>query len=391
MARLAIILLYAAAALRGSMLIAARRDPTLTILLLAGYGLLLFFEPWVGRRLASRDPDQEHRFRILYMLLQIGLVLGMLLPDRTPDVFLVLFFPLAYQAVQFFGWQAGRWWIASFALPMLLYVLRHEEINNLIMAPIFEGGCFLLGTLAHFTHRAEAARENNLRMAQELRQAQQELEGYARRVEDLAAEKTRMLLARELHDSVTQTVFSMNLAVETTRLMALKDPAAAAGQLRRLQILAESAMSQIGRLVSQLGPPAGEGQGLVSGIKRLVSSFRSSGDLEVQLEMSGERELSPSVAENLCSIIQETLANIKKHAGIRQASIRIDLTGQPARVEVEDYGRGFDLGSVLGQSGHLGLVEMAERAREIDWRLEIDSAPGRGTRVRMEEILEGEA
>jgi len=391
MARLAIHLLYAAAALRGSMLIAARRDPSLTILLLILYGLLLFAEPWIGRLLASRPPAFLRRFHALYLLLQSGLVLGLLLPDRTPDVLLVLFFPLAYQAVQFFGWQTGRWWIASFALPMLVYVLRHDEINNAIMAPIFEGACFLLGALAYLTQRAEAARAENLRMARELRQTRLELEGYTHQVEELAAEKARMLLARQLHDSVTQTVFSMNLGVEAARLMVPRGTEAVAGQLSRVQDLTASAISEIGKLMSQLGPPAGDGQGFRGGVMRLVSEVRSSGELEVELKISGGRELPPAAAENLCNIIRETLVNVKKHAGTRQASVCIDLSGRPALVEVKDCGRGFDPASASGRSGHLGLVEMAERAREIGWRLEFDSKPGRGTCVRITEPQEAAA
>ncbi len=389
MARLAICLLYAAAALRGSMMIATRRDPSLTILLLVLFGLLLLAEPWITARLASQSPHLLDRFHIAYMLVQIGLVLGMLLPDHTPDVLMVLFFPLAYQAVRFFGWRSGRWWIATFALPMMLYVLLHDDINNLIMAPIFESASFLLGTLAYFTQRAETARSDNLRLAQELRLARRELEKYARQVEELAAEKTRILLARELHDSVTQTVFSMNLAVEAARLLLSKGPAAEARQLERVQGLAESAISEIGKLVSQSGPPSGKDQGFAGVIRRLAAGYGSSGELEVGLDVNGEREFPPGVTENLYSIIRETLINVKKHAGTRQVSIRLDLDGSPARVTVEDCGRGFDPRSALSRPGHLGLIEMTERAREAGWKLDIDSKPGQGTCVNITELEEG--
>ena len=387
---LPIYLLYAATALRGTIMIAARRDPTLSAALLAAYGVLLLSEPWVNRRLASRSVRLAGRYRVLYMLVQIGLILGIVLPGPTPDALLALFFPLAFQAVQFFGWRAGRWWIVAFLAPMLAYVIRHPDPNNRIMSLVFEAGCFLLGALAGMTQRAEAARAENLRMAQELQAAQKELEKYTSQVEELAAERARTLLARELHDSVTQTVFSMNLAVEAARLTLPKGPAATAAQLDRVQSLSKSALGEIQKLVSQLQPPGGDGQGLVSGIRRLVARYRTGEELEVDLQAAdGQRDLPPAASANLCNIVQETLANVKKHAGTRQACVRMDLGGRPAWVEVEDRGCGFDLGSALSRPGHLGLTEMAERAREIGWRLSIDSQPGRGTRVRIEEALEG--
>jgi signal transduction histidine kinase len=385
MRRLAIYLVYIATALRGTLMIAARRDPTLTVILLAAYGLLLFGEPWLGRRLPARP------YRAAYLLLQSGLVVAILVAPRTPDAFLALFFPLSFLAVEFFGWHLGRWWIAAFLAPMLLYAALHPEINNLIMAFAFEGGCFLLGAMAHLAQREEAARAKNLRLAGELRQAQKELEKYAGQVEELAAERARTLLARELHDSVTQTVFSLNLAVQAARLTLPKGPEAAAAQLGRVQSLSRGALAEISRLVSELQPAEGRGEDLVGGVRRLLSRYRGGDELEVDLHVDGGRVLSPAAAASLCDIVQESLANVQKHAGACRASIRIDLASRPAWLEVQDNGRGFDLESALDRPGHLGLLEMAERAREVGWRVLIDSEPGRGTIVRVEEMPEAAA
>ena len=379
MRRLAIYLVYLATALRGALMVAARRDPTLTITLLAAYGILLFSEPWISRRLDS------HRWRAAYLLVQAGLVLAILIPPRTPDAFLGLFFPLSYQAVEFFRWRAGRWWIAAYLAPMLAYVGLHPEINNLIMAFAFEGGCFLLGAMAHLTQREQARREENLRLARDLRTAHKELEKYAGQVEELAAERARNLLARQLHDSVTQTVFSLNLAMQAARLTLPKGPAATSAQLGRAQSLSRAALAEIGRLVSELQPSEAGGGDLVSQLRQLLGRYAGGTELEVELEVTGERQLAPAASATLCDIVQETLANVQKHAGTRQVSIRMDLAASPAWLEVEDCGRGFDLASALDRPGHLGLLEMSERAAEIGWRLLVDSEPGRGTRVRIEE------
>lgn len=389
MRRLAIYVLYAAVAFRGAIQVGARRDPTLTIALLAAYGLLLFTEPWMARRMGSRSARAVETYRIIYLLLQIALIVVMLLPLRTTDAFLGLFFPLGFQAVEFFGWRAGRWWIVAFLAPMLVYVVLHPDLNNLIMAPIYEAACFLLGTLAHLVQRAETARAENLHMAQELETAQKELQKYASQVEELAGEKARTLLARELHDSVTQTVFSLNLAVQAARLTLPRGPAATSAQFDRVQSLSQGALSDIGRLVSQLGEDGRNPRNLLNDLRQLVSRHQKGGDLVVELHAEGaERDLPPAAAASLCDIVQESLANVKKHADTPQASIRMDLSAVPAWLEVEDCGRGFDLAAALGHPGHLGLAEMSERAREIGWRLIIDSQPGRGTRVRVEEAVE---
>jgi signal transduction histidine kinase len=246
-----------------------------------------------------------------------------------------------------------------------------------------------LGGLAGMMHRAEEARDANLHMAGELRAAQQELELYTTQVEELAREKARTALARELHDSVTQTVFSMNLAVETARLTLPRGPAPASAQLDRVLSLAQGALSEIGMLVSQLGPTGmqDESVDLPGRLRRLAVRYCAGGELEVVLcEPTGTaRDLPPHATAGLCNIVQEALANVKKHAGTSQAWVRMELKAKPAWVEVEDHGCGFDLEAALLHPGHLGLAEMQERAREIGWKLSIDAQPGRGTRLRIQE------
>jgi len=91
------------------------------------------------------------------------------------------------------------------------------------------------------------------------------------------------------------------------------------------------------------------------------------------------------VAEGVYHIAQEALTNVTKHAGTGQATVRLNLAAGASFLEIEDRGLGFDPDLALSQRGHLGLASMAERAGEIGWRLSIESRPGRGTRIRVEE------
>ena len=103
------------------------------------------------------------------------------------------------------------------------------------------------------------------------------------------------------------------------------------------------------------------------------------------------RALPEPVAEGVYHIAQEALTNVARHAGTGQAAVRLNLADGASFLEVEDSGLGFDPQVALGQRGHLGLAGMAERAREIGWRLSVESRPGHGTRVRVEEKLPGGA
>ena len=107
--------------------------------------------------------------------------------------------------------------------------------------------------------------------------------------------------------------------------------------------------------------------------------------LQVALDVDGEQALPETVAAGLYSIAQEALANVVKHSGTLEATVRLKLGGDRAYLEIEDHGLGFDPQAALGQLGHLGLAGMAEQAREIGWNLAVDSRPGLGTRIRVEE------
>jgi two-component system sensor histidine kinase UhpB len=126
-------------------------------------------------------------------------------------------------------------------------------------------------------------------------------------------------------------------------------------------------------------------EGLPVALRRLAVERQLRDGLQVALEMDGERTLGEAAAAGLYRIAQEGLTNVAKHAGTCEVTIRLNLVGDLASLEIEDRGLGFDPQAAFSQQGHLGLAGMAERAREIGWDLAIDSRPGLGTRIRVEE------
>jgi signal transduction histidine kinase len=355
-------------------------DGTVIWLLLL-YGLLLFSEPFLTRRLPA--------YPYVYLIVQSGITLALLFIEPGMDFLPALFLPLSFQAVQFFKRRLGFLWIGAFSLAMAGPLLWGWDWKLEGVASVFINSAanFLVGSFAHLIYRAEEGQRENQRLTAELGTAFNRLQEYAARVEEYAAAQERSRLARELHDSVTQTLFSMNLTVQGARVLADKEPERVAGQLDRLQALARSAAGEIQVLVSQLQPrPVIEG-GLRASLQRLVAERERRDGLKVRLEISGggEEDLPEAVAVGLYRITQEALNNIVKHAGTCEAAVRLNLESRPRLLEIEDNGAGFQPEGLPRNLDHIGLAGMAGRARELGWVLRVDAQPGRGTRIHVEE------
>jgi signal transduction histidine kinase len=391
MRTLGVYLLYAAVALRGVVIFAD--DPRLPVVIscFAAYGLLLFLEPLLT---GSRSPgfikptDQEISFRqvwrsLLYLLLQSTFVIALMAVPETQDFFALLFVPLSMQLVLFFGRRLGYVCIAMYSLFIILALLGSEDgpLFGIVMGVFFGGMCFLFGGYAYQVQKAEMARNQNQRMYNELQTAHRQLQDYADQLAGLAVEQERNLLARNLHDSVTQTVFSMNLAAQSARLLLVKESPRAIEQLLRLEKLAASALGEIQTLVSQLRPRSVVEEGLPTALQRMAAERQEREGLQVSLHINGDKSLSDAEAVGLYSIAYEALTNVIKHSGVGEATIRLNLDTSGSCLEIEDRGIGFNPQATLNQRGHFGMEGMFERAHEIGWSLSVESRPGQGTRI----------
>jgi signal transduction histidine kinase len=307
MRKVGIYLICAGVVLRGLVRLANEPGFGRAAVLLAMYGLLLVLaETRLVKRGALRLSLAEHGGLVLshggelphgepwvplaYLFLQTCLVVGLLLVPPILDFFGFLFIPLGLQAVFIFGRRIGFLCIGLFFLAMAGPMLIDEKgwIFGLTMTVLNTGYCLLFSGYAHQVQRAEAVRERNQHILGELQVAHQRLQGYAVQVEGLSAERERGRLARELHDSVTQTVFSMNLTVQSVRLLLGREPDRAFGQLERLEELAASAMGEIQALVSQLRPQSMAEEGLPTALRRLAAERQARDGLQVTVEVNGE-------------------------------------------------------------------------------------------------------
>ena len=200
----------------------------------------------------------------------------------------------------------------------------------------------------------------------------------------LAVRQERERLARELHDSVTQAMYSVTLYAEATR-MALEagKQDVAAENLHELQAMAREALVDIRLLIFELHPPVLEGQGLAAGLRIRLAAVENRAGLQTEMHVDGTRLLPLSIEEELYRIALEALNNVVKHARAQRVTVHVWFDEQRVGVEISDDGIGCDPTSAR-ESGGLGLTSMEERAQRINGKLEINSVPGKGTTLRVE-------
>lgn len=321
----------------------------------------------------------------LYIPAQSALVVTMLYIAPQVDIFPMLFLPLSFQAVQYLSLRFGIGCIAAFSAAMAGMLLLGMEAEQWSVMLLFSTGAnAAMGGFALLIRRTEASRGDNQRQLAKLQAAYRILETDAIQAEALAAAEERQRVVRELHDSLTQTLFSMNLAVQAAKLAADQSPDQVAVCLRRLKTLAASAVGEV-RALSGQAPAADVAQeGLSSALRRLAAEWQSQGDFNIALFAAGERKISAQAQSNLYHIAREALNNVFKHSSARRVTVRLDLTGIPATLEITDDGRGFIPSDVRGCGG-IGLDSMAGRAREIGWEWTIETALGKGTRIEVRE------
>jgi signal transduction histidine kinase len=244
---------------------------------------------------------------------------------------------------------------------------------------VFFGGSLFLVTYIGLTRRAQAVQEQQQKLVGELQLANGQLVLYSRQLQQLSAGRERQRLARELHDSVTQTIFSMTLTTQSGIILLDRDPKQVAALLDRLVQLTRHALSEMQILISKLAPEHLTGDGFIASLRDHFAERKRLNDLSVQFEVHGNQSLTAGEEQSLFRIIQEALNNVVKHSGVGQATVRLCLERQP-RLEIEDHGVGFER-LELQSGGRMGLANMQDRAREIGWSLQVESSPGNGTRI----------
>jgi signal transduction histidine kinase len=205
----------------------------------------------------------------------------------------------------------------------------------------------------------------------------------------IAVEQERNRLARELHDSVIQTLYSTVLLASGWRMMAEQgrlDSASVAVHFQQMAEQSEKALKEMRLLLFQLRPPVLEQVGLVSALQQRLDAVERRVSIETSLMTSGEwQPLLPNIEEELYNIAQEALNNALRHAQAKSIVVRLDSHNRQVDLTVEDDGIGFDPGVV---SGGMGLRNIRERAEEIGAAFSLATVPQQGTKIQIHLELE---
>ncbi len=222
----------------------------------------------------------------------------------------------------------------------------------------------------------------NLRLVNEIEQRQRAEEALASKAveEAVVAERTR--LARDLHDAVTQTLFSASLIAEVLPELWEINPDEARRSNEELRQLTRGALAEMRTLLLELRPTALTQAHFPDLIKQLSEAVIGRARLPVNLSVNGDYELPPDIKVAFYRIAQESLNNIVKYSRARQVEINIMLDCCNVHLEIRDNGIGFDPASVKPTS--LGMRIMRERAEAIGARFTISSSPGAGTIVTVD-------
>jgi signal transduction histidine kinase len=207
--------------------------------------------------------------------------------------------------------------------------------------------------------------------------------GLRRQAEQAAVMEERERLSRDLHDSVTQSLYSLALFAEAGSKLVDPDNL---DQLRyhfkRIGETAQQALKEMRLLVHELRPLDLEQVGLVGALHRRLNAVEGRVNVKARLVAEELVELPPPVEEELYRIAQEALNNALKHAGATQVIVYLRLDGDEVELEVVDDGAGFDAGAA-GDGAGMGLVSMRERAGKLGGSLLVQSGPEQGTRVKV--------
>ena len=196
---------------------------------------------------------------------------------------------------------------------------------------------------------------------------------------ELAATRERAHLAQELHDSVTQALFSMTITAGTARMLLEQNKPGVAAKLDEVSALAREALGEMRSLIFELRPGNLTEEGFVSALRKHVASVQGRTGLVIRLDVSPDLTRLPLPIEDaLYRIAQEAIHNVVKHAQAHEVNIRITDSPTSVRMEIHDDGVGFDSRT---RTDGLGLPGMAARADRLGGSVTVGSAEGRGTVV----------
>jgi two-component system, NarL family, sensor histidine kinase LiaS len=218
-------------------------------------------------------------------------------------------------------------------------------------------------------------------LAKDLNSMAEQLENLLDRRQELSILEERNRLARDLHDSVKQQTFAASAQLGAARTHYENNPDAALNHLKEGELLIGKVRQELTDLIQELRPVEMKGKGLIPAVEEFIEGWQRRNEIEIKINVRGERQLLLAVEKSLFRIIQEALANVSWHSKAKSVNIMFNYKQDFLLLTIQDDGQGFNPEEIRGNG--LGLKSMSERTVLIGGELEIDSKPNRGTVIRI--------
>jgi len=263
--------IWIAVSIRWIILFIEHSHPYLWLLstILVVYGVLLGLFPFISKG--------SSLIAHLYFCIQTALTLGAMLLFYELDFFALLFMPLAGQAMFAFPRRTASGWVIFFGIGTIVgQFIQFGRLEGLSFSFLYLAGLFLVASFSNLMLRANEARLQSDQLLDELQQAHRQLQDYAGQAEELATAKERNRLARELHDSVAQTLYGLTLQAEAaSRKLNAEQTDAVSDYLGEIRDSAQQTLKETRLLIFELRPPVLEQEGVVAALEQELNPWRA--------------------------------------------------------------------------------------------------------------------
>jgi signal transduction histidine kinase len=352
---------------------AARLPVTIPLLVL--YLALFFSEPLLSRWF--------RRYQQLYFGVQLAIGFALMTSQPDLDFYAILFFPITAQIALVPRQRERRFWfVATYAVMASGLLLFQDFPRSVALILLYGAGYLLVASYAAATEHAEAAEAQSRTLVEDLQQANQQLTENAKTIETLAVVQERNRLARELHDSVSQSLYGLVLSAEAARRnLANGKTEGSAEELESMSATARAALTEMRLLIYELRPPEIEQHGLQRALETRLATVERRAGLQTSLDYAVTADVPLRTEIELERIATEALTNVVRHAGASAVAVSVRQDGGRLVLSVQDDGAGFDPTVI---SGGLGVRGMRERADRLGARFSVESDATTGTVVRVE-------
>lgn len=290
------------------------------------------------------------------------------------------------------GWLVGVVLVLAFLLDVLLMAWLAIGVwpaTTLLQFAIWLGGLLFVYAFTELGTQERSARQRGEKLVAELTLVQEQLRAYAVHAEELATMRERTRVAREIHDTLAQGLTAIVMHLETGCAVFNERPNLARQHMERARNLASEHLNGARNSILKLRTDALDDQSLPLALARLTAAWRPwEGAVDGKAtfranDIPEDTQFAPGVELACYRIVQEALSNAARHGQARHADVELSMEADGLCLTVTDDGIGFDPATIYPSNGAggFGIIGMRERARLLNGRLEVISAPGAGTQI----------